>query len=372
MNKERYLACNPLVLDIYTGINSTGHYRIYTGNDLLFDSMAFSFSGIAQVDISSLFSENMTAGSWNCRMVTVIDNVEYAGNPDSTKRHDFIVYGGAISWILKQLLIDGNTDIFSWKLKNSETNFFLSTRTNDYTLYVPENELEPLYYYAKGLKFDIKADDEIIASIDHTADADESLQSIDFSALRQQMVVAKNKFINSFTITTASGLSCSVLITSAEQATDFYLKFKNSYGVYERLAIHGVISYTPALNDSEKFKEFDPVIDDMIDRQQRKQISHIYTAELGYRTQNERLFTLDLLRNDSVVFAANGIEMGCNVSADNLVLASTEAQPRTMQIKIELQDIDPFYSPILGDEDYNILSTNNNDVTTREGAQIFV
>jgi len=356
MNKERYLACNPLVLDIYTGINSSASYRIYNGNDLLFEGIAFSFNGTASINISKLFSDRLSAGSWNCRMVTVIDDVEYAGNPDSTKRHDFIVYGGAISW----------------KLKNSETNFFLSTRTDDYTLYIPETELEPLFYYAKGMKFYIKAGDEIILSVDHSADAEESLQSIDFSALRQQIVATKNKFINSFTITTASGSSCSVLITSAEKVADFYLKFKNSFGVYERLAIHGMVSYTPALSDPEKLKEFDPVIDDMIDRQQRKQISHIYIAELGYRTQHERLFMLDLLRNDSVVLVANGIEMGCNVSADNLVLASTDSQPRTLQLKIELQDIDPFYSPIPGDEDYNILSTNNNDVTTREGAKIIV
>jgi len=350
MNKDRYLACNPLVLDIYTGANSTGRYRIYTGNDLLFEGIAFSFSGTARVDISNLFSDNMTAGSWNCKMVTVIDDVEYAGGTDSTKQHDFIVYGGAISRLLSRMLAGSNTDIFSWKLKNSGTNFFLSTRTNDYGLYIPENELEPLYYYAKGMKFDIKAENEIIASIDHTADAEESLQSIDFSALRQQIVATKNKFINSFRITTASGWSSSVLITSVEKTTDFYLKFKNSFGVYERLAIHGVVSYAAALSDAEKLKEFDPVIDDMIDRQQRKKITHDYTAEMGYRTRNERSFALDMLMSDSVIFVAYGIEMGCNVSADSLVIASTDSQLKSMQLKIELQDVDPFYSPT-SDED---------------------
>ena len=59
-----YLAGNPILINIFTGVNASGRYRIYSGTGyatLLFEGNVFSVSGIAQVDITELFENLKTS-----------------------------------------------------------------------------------------------------------------------------------------------------------------------------------------------------------------------------------------------------------------------------------------------------------------------
>ena len=372
------LAGNPVIVGFWVGESQSARYRVYTGTNfdvLEYDGVVSSLTDWAKVDIASLFSEmKINAGVLRAKILMVDNSGTEYGQSENTPANEPVisVFGGAISKLLIRYLAKSNTDIFSWKLKNSTTNFFLTTRTNSYTICVPENELLPLYYYAKGLKFDIKANDEVVLSKDHTTDAVDSLQNIDFSSLRLSLVASKNKLISDFRIVTAQGWSCTLVITQAEVKSDFQLKFKNSWGVYEKISIGGPVKYTPTTSEAVKINEYDDVISGFVSTSDRNSMTSIYTAELGYKTALERLFILDMLMKRSVVLIAYDREYGCNVSSDTSLISSTSGDTVLINLKIELHDADEFYSPLFDDSDYSVLASSDGSEITADGANILV
>jgi hypothetical protein len=372
------LAGNPIMMGFWTGDIQSARYRIYTGSNLdvlEYDGMISSISEWAWVDVASIFSSmKNTAGVTRAKIVMVDDAGVESGSAEHTPDNIPIltIFGGGISKLLVRMLAGNNSNIFSWKLKDSTTNFFLTTRTNSFTIAIPENELMPLYYYAKGLKFDIKVDDTIVMSKDHTADIEETLQFIDFSALRLQLVGSINKLVSAFRIVTVAGWSCSIVITQAETPTDFQLKFKNSWGVWEKISLHNVVNFTPAIGEATKINQFDAIVNDFVSTTSRKSIGNIFTAESGYKTANERFFLMDMLSSKSVLFVTYGREYACNVTTDTTLIASTMGDPISVNLKIELQDAGEFFSPVTDEIDYNILTSSDGSDITTDGANILV
>lgn len=363
--KDKYLAGNAMMVQVW----GTQTYGIFDANNVLI------FSGYTNgLEVETSKWDNLDITSIFAQYATVVGATIFSiGFADGTYKHPFTLFGGAISKLLMRQLAASATDIFAWKLKNQNTNFFLTTRTNDYTIHIPENELLPLAYYAKGLKFDIKTDDNaVVLSKDHTADINESLLIIDFSAIRSALVTSGNKLQSNFRIVTLSGWSCTVLITQATTPTHFFLKFKNSWGVYEKIAVTNVVEYLPVMQDAEKVLKFDAVVNDFVATTRRKSITNIYAAQYGYRSHDERMFLLDALQSDTVIFIAYEREYACNLSTDSSLFATTKGEPTPISLKIELQDSDTFFSPITAETDYSILATSTGDEITTDAANILV
>ncbi|HLP05097.1 MAG TPA: hypothetical protein VK152_06685 [Paludibacter sp.] len=363
----RYLAGNPIVITIPVAAVTSVHYRLYKSGTAVYDGYVTSLGTSVDVDLKELFPEFETlAGFVVCVLKTV------AGNGTETTVQEFTVYAGGISKLLMRALDEAGTDIFTWKLKNAQTNFFLTTRTNDFTIYVPENEIRPLYYYAKGLKFDVKVDDVTVLHKDHTGDANESLQNIPFDELRVELVTSLNKLVSAFRIVTANGWSCSVVLTEAKRYTPYYITFRNSWNVWEKIALTDLVEYEPEFSESAKMQQFDSVVNDFINKTDRKEISNVYSASAGYRTNAERMFLLDMLQSAMVNLFANGRLYACNVSSSSNLFASTKGEPVEVLLRIELQDKDTRYSPILSEEEYTILTVEPDTEVTTDGDNILV
>ncbi len=351
---------------------ANARYRVYTGNGTTFTTLRYQ--GVvsqantwAIVDISSLFAEMAEIAGVLLAKVVLVDNAnaEYGADEYS----DYItIFGGGISKLLMRKLKAANTNIFSWKLKNNESNFLLTTRTNNAEIFIPENELMPLGYYARGLNFTIENDALVLMG--HEDSVNEELELIDFSELQLNHLSNYEKWVNEFRIKSNDGWACTVIITEATQATPYYLKFRNSWGMWEKIALYAEADYTPELNSSEKAQRYDSDIAALATVNCRKTITHKYRFNTGFRSPADKLFVLDAIHASHTVLIVNDVDYAASFTLTGEVLQTTEGAPINLSIEAYLADTDTYYSPLSDDTVCGITSggcditINNIDITT--------
>lgn len=366
-----YLAGNPMIVRLLP-TTANARYRVYTGNGTTFDSLLYQ--GVmsqantwAVVDINSLFAGIAEiAGVLLAKVVLVNDNnVEYGTDEYS----DYItVFGGGISKLLMRKLKAANTNIFSWKLKNNESNFLLTTRTNNTEIFIPENELMPLGYYARGLNFTIENNALFVMKCEDSGT--EELKLIKFSDLQLTYLSNYGKWVNEFRVKSNDGWACTVIITEATQATPYYLKFRNSWGMWEKIALYAEAEYTPELNSFKESQRYDSDIAALTTVNCRKTITHKYRFNTGFRSPADKLFVLDALHASHTVLIVNDVDYAASFTFTGEVLQTTEGAPINLSIEAYLADTDTYYSPLSDDTVCGITSDgcdvtiNNIDITT--------
>lgn len=361
------LVGDPIVAGFWTFADKTAVFRIYNSADtLIYQGQTYAIGGSggnwADVDLSSVFIPyHKTAGAAKYRISLLSNDT---GEEYSSK--EISIYAGGQSKLIRRK----GEDIFEKKLKNADTNFFLTTRTSGYYIFIPEDELLPLAYYAAGMKFYIKNGDDLLLLKDHSAQAEESVETIDFAALRKQAALSLGRWVNEFRLTTDSGWSFTVVITQAQEGNQTYLKFLNSWGVYEKVNLSGVIEDTPDIESGDKISEYDELIFDFVKKNQRKTLTNKYSARTGYKNYHERMFLKDMLLSDSVYYVVDKTEYACNVSTEDSLFSTTSGEPVELALSIELIDSDNYYSPQAMD-DLNYLAVDD-EVVTADQADIMV
>jgi len=191
--KAKYMAGNPIIVRLWAGANMSERYRIYEHNGtayatLIYTGIIYTLATAEDVNISSLFAEKAKTAGVTLYMMVLVNA--------SDVEHDavyFSIYGGGLSKLMIRQL--GAETIFDRKLANVTANFFLSTRTNNHILCIAENELLPLYFYGLGHKFYAKHEGETLITYDHGTNENDSLQYIDFAALRQAYILASGAVV---------------------------------------------------------------------------------------------------------------------------------------------------------------------------------
>ena len=357
---ERSFSGNPVFLSLYVGVPRSARYRIRTVlGVVVFEGEVYSTTDWSTVDISSVVAIEAINAEMFTYEVLLLDG---AGNTVETKQ--FTVYPGGISKLMQRKLIAAGTDIFALKIKNHETNFFLSTRSFNTELFIPENELMPLFYYAKGMKFKIRVSQNTceLDGIDGTGYPDEVLEGIDFAALRLYYANEYDVWANDFRIVTDNGWSCSVIITEGNE-TPFYLKFRNSFGMFEKIALYQESEYAPTFQESEKVLTYDAAINGLKTTNRRKEITNKYRFNTRYMSANERMFLIDALLAKETFIEAYGVEYEASITCSADLFAATNAAPMAFSITAELADKDNYFSPLTNDT-INVLTSGGNELTS--------
>ena len=141
-------AGNPVMLGVASGQSESANYVVSKWNNAtmvyepVYSGIVFTNGKYVDVDISSLFEHlQNTAG------VEKYEARVRVGGPPFGYR-EFSVYGGGISKSKMRILAAQSEDIFSSKIDKPTANFMLTTRTDSRVIYIPENELMPMYYYS--------------------------------------------------------------------------------------------------------------------------------------------------------------------------------------------------------------------------------
>lgn len=350
----RNLVNNPIPVSMYCADNVTFMFEItdLTHSNVLYSGSLTSMTDYSTIDISDIFSLLLPKAGVIDAKIELIYSGEIIAN--------FSVYGGGISKAMRRRLIQLNTDIFTEKLKNSSCNFFLTSRTMGKLVVIPEDELLPLYYYAKGHNFVVKCNGEVVDTYNHSADVSDSLQEIDFAALRKSIALTQKKLVSHFEIYTASGVyACTILIASVERTHRYFLKFMNSWGIYELIALSDNIEFDPGFSDVEKIQAYDNTILEPVNKQKRKTI----TPKLNISTESgcDTSLLIDAIISDECYLVIDGTEYSVNLKPNTSVFQSTETQSETISMVAEIMDSDGDYSMMIT-EIYRILAANGKAV----------
>lgn len=353
------LSGNKTIATLWFGTERTRRYKVYkttTADSLLFEGEVYSIVEWLAIDMSTLFNPTIDA--------TYTYKVELYDNLDALLDTKVLyVYPGAISKLLYRRLAAAGTDIFTFKLKNRHTNFLITTRTLSSEIVIPENELWPIYFYGLNLNFKIYASDNTheVYNWDSSLLTSETLQSIDIRELRRLCATNNGVWANDFRfVANDATWACSVLIAEAAP-TPFVLKFKNSYGVYELLALYEAASYAPKLTAKNNSTRYDATVGGFKQKNGRKEISNVYKLQTGMLDYERRHFLTDALLSDDCWLLVDGQAYEANIEASDPVIANTDAQPASIELTATLVDADSYYSPAIRD-DLNILTSETEDV----------
>lgn len=366
-------AGNPVMLGVASGPSESANYVVSKWNNTtmvyepVYSGIVFTSGSYVDVDISSLFEHLQNAAGVEKYEV----RVRVGGPPFGYQ--EFFVYGGGISKSKMRILAAQTEDIFTSKLDKPTGNFMLTTRTDSRVIYIPENELMPMYYYSGNFlkkKFGVYVNGVSILSRDHSALADDSLENIDFAALRSAYALSSGKLANAFDIMSEGSYLFSVVITEAPRRSDYVLKFRNTYGCDEKLALGGDLQYSPEFTEQSGTLVYDDVVNELIDSPDRKKISNVFTGTIPYRTDSERLFVLDMLLSKTVTLEAFGISYPVKVEADSQLFATTAKVPVELNIKIKLLDTDMRFTPQLIVPDYSTIVTATYETIIANTAKI--
>jgi hypothetical protein len=223
-------------------------------------------------------------------------------------------------------------------LKNPRGNFFLTNRTGGRVIAIPEDELLPLAYYAQGMVFNIRSEGNIVASYNHAEDLSESLAAIDIAALRRQAFDSFGRLASYFEIFCNEGRACVILITESKRRNEYFLKFRNSWGVFEMAAVEGLMVYKPEFSEPENIAKYDPLVQEFVTVPNRKTYTGVYTAEMGYKGAGERLFLMDAILSKDCFLVAGGAEHAVAVTFDGDALLLTDSEPVNISLTLRFLD----------------------------------
>lgn len=368
--QQNYLAGNPMIVLLWTYENKSAIFRIVDGdnpNVHLYQGEAYSNGGWASVDIANIFDfKQANAKRYIISLINIDTELEYA-------YREFNVYAGGVSDLcLEQLLTIPNVDDFvSWKFKNVTENFLLTTRNFSSRIFIPENEVMPLLYYAKNMVFEIWGGEMLLLSRNHTAqspDDPEFVESIDIASLRRNVAINHNKLISEFRIKSGGNWSFSIYLTEAEP-TDYYIEFLNSFGAWERFALYNEVQFIPSFDEVQRVKKFDLQLNKHRNNNLRKTRKSKYLAKTNPLEGDKLFFALDMLHSEDVFFVVRDKKFACDLFLLNQ-FPQTKNEPCILELEIDLRSEDKFFSPFISDD--NIYVTINNEVLTAGEADIII
>lgn len=355
--KPYYLSGNPVIVTATgLGTNAMLEYEVKQGSLSIFKGVAFTLTGNAELDLSSLFAGLSEPGATS---YTIIFTLE--GTAGDSK--DFIIYPGAVNSLLQRRLYALSKDIFELKLHPADRNFFLSTRSFGPFLFIPENELLPLKYYKKGKNFDLLFG-QSIQTFDNSALTEEQVGEIDFNALRKTHFDTYNELVNVFDIRPAGQpvYTTTIVITEARPAKHF-IRFQNSLLAFEKIAVDNLVDMQAEFTH-EELQRYDAATGRFVAKNQKSELKSSYRASITARTNAELLWITDMLLSKEHYFIADRYEYPVLVKSEGAILQTTSGAPVTVSIDIYPVDTDRAFSPTNTDAraDTGIFSDEFNEI----------
>lgn len=341
------LAGNPVVLSIYS--TSVATFRIdnvYTGSveagttDIHIDEILqellpeWSFNNIPadQQD-----DQLIPAGIYRDYTITVTNT---QGNR-TTLSHTILP--GGVSKDTLRALVSANNNIFNFKLLNPSNNIFMTSRTNGQFIVMRETEIMPLVFLYPGGNMKVVAGD---ITLDIPTGTEHRPYALNIPAIRKELFTEYNRLMNRFDVYFNQSYSATVLLTpGAITEARYIIEFLNSYGVYERIEVTGSINLEPEADEEAIYSVYDPVVNDYVEKRDRRPSRNILQVESGFKTQEELIFLIDMLASEKIFLLGYGEQpIECTASAEDMSVAIVSREPASLHITLRFVDKDTHFT----------------------------
>lgn len=262
---------NPIRINVDE--DSTVDYQVKVGEEVVFRGQGSGTFSICVNDLVAPCLERQGIVETAGNMLTEIDGFAEScevvfdkdGDRDSVS---FKAFPGGVPGKLFEKYRGENTDIFGKRLKNAFANIFMTDRTDKTLFYMPETELYPLYF--------IYPKDTLVVSDGISSFSLEgkvgTVYALDLEAVRWRFFNEHGRLSSLFTIKSGYAVNAVVCIAMERPAPERYVfLFRNSFGVLEKIALDGMGTLRPDLDDGQEYYNvYDEVTDDFLRRRDRR------------------------------------------------------------------------------------------------------
>lgn len=340
------LAGNPVVLSIYsTSVATFKIDNIYTGS---------VEAGTTDIHIDEILQELLPAWSFrdipenqqNNRVVPVGIYRDYTITVTNTQGNrttlSHTIIPGGVSKDTLRALVSANNNIFNFKLLNPSANLFMTSRTNGQFIVMRETEIMPLVFLYPSGNMRVVAGD---ITLDIPAGTERRPYALNIPAIRKELFDS-NRLYNRFDIYFDQNYSATVLLTpGAVTNARYVIEFLNSYGVYERVEVTGSINLEPEADEESIYSVYDPVVNDYVEKRDRRPSRNILQVESGFKTQEELIFLIDMLASEKIFLLGYGEQpIECTASAEDMSIALVSREPASLHITLRFVDKDTHFT----------------------------
>lgn len=361
-----YLMNNPIVFELKSTVQELIRFNVsvagaivYSGTCMPTGSGSNFEANISIAEILKPYAKNSDVANTS-QLVSAVSNgfiqtsVKFTQN-NSVLDYSGSVYKGGIGKKMLRYLKGKNTDIFAYKLLNTDKQFFLTTRTSGRHIVIRENELSPLYFIATGKTY------TAVTEYGHTftfpAITSGSLYAFNVDVLRRLSYNSYRKLPSYIGILVDGKFTFDITIKApAKSPNKYIIQFLNSFSAFEKLEVTGKAISEPEFAEDNAFMIYDENIDDYIEQNNRLGLREIIKADFGYKTLDEFLFMRDMLQSDKrYLIDSSGNKHEIRVSVQNFSHDLFPTEPGSVQLTIRLVDNDINYSPEIDDSsaDFN-------------------
>lgn len=287
-----------------------------------------------------------------------------AGNTstDFVAETSAIVLPGGVSAQNLRVYNGAGTDPFLARFLNPKGNFFFTTRSSSNVIRIAESELEPLVFMVDSISM-FRICDAVSGKYIESVLPEAGIYSLPLDNVRSSFVDQFGIFPSVFDIFMINGeefpslpaRSCRVIITQSPPAIiQASLRYRNSLGVYERLALTGNFAIEPA-GDSDSNElttsAFDSVSDMFIPRKIRSELTVKISAETDLLFAGDLPRLMDLLSSEAVELVADCLPISLSVipSTENVSLQMLSSAPTKINISLEVVDRSISVLPLIAD-----------------------
>ena len=331
---SQFLAGNPIPLTISITPGYSIGYRVTDASTsaVIFEGTVSSITGTQTVNINKLF--NLTSVGSGIKTYTV----QLVYEDTVLQSASISVYPGAISKRLHRELSKNSLNIFNTKLNPTDQNFLLSTRSFSKFIFIPEDELLPIPFYASGKSFTVFGNNVSLPVYS-------GVSYLNISALRNNNFTYNGAIVSAVQIMSGGSAAVTVIITEADQAHDHFIKYRNSLGAQEMIALENVIDFIPSF-DANEIDIFDRLTGDVVQVPFSVSYKGKYTARLRNLRSDETLMAMDMLLSREQFLVTPEGEFQVRVKADDQIFQTTSGAPLKINVSIESIEEERYYSPI--------------------------
>lgn len=325
------------------------------GNDIYTGSGEGSFDVFIQDILANILSPDTLYNEYEKVLISVTgttkDIVIKASNTEgNTASLSLKTVLGGISKRLLRRLNDEYSNIFTWKLLNSNGNFFQTTRSTSRIFSIKETELLPIPFLYPDEQLKVIAGG-VETSLPGTTGKPYALN---LYFLRKTLFEERKKLLSVFDIYSGGTKACTIVVSPGTISKERYLiEFLNSYGAYERIEVTGTGNFEQDNAEDTNYHIYDDSVDDYVESRERQARTDILKVESGYKSSDDINFMLDMLSSDDVkVLGFAGRSIKVNPDAENLVRAARASTPENIKLSLRLADSENHHSGSLNEEDF--------------------
>jgi len=254
--------------------------------------------------------------------------------------------GGIGKELIRQLAAK-NTDIFEWKLFNTDNQPFLITRTFGKNIFMRLSELSDFYFFATDSLYGYEIAGKNYNYASQVSVAPGNIYRFNL----ENMNAAVNGYLEFARLYAGLKLIGNVTILQPVKTPHkLVIKFLNSFGVFEKMELTGRALLEPEITDAA-WMQYDAETDDYFEQNDRLARREIIIVETGYKTKDELMFLRDMLQSARrFLIFPDGMEREVRITAESFSHALLPFKPESVKLKIRAVESDINYSPLISEE----------------------